>query len=207
MRDDELISRIRERARALGQPVAACADASTLDAAEQAIGFALPSFYRRLLLEVGNGGLGPGAAPLNGMPPDGYFDSDLGGDGLVARYLADRRSSDWPAPRGVLFLCSWGCGKWSHLDCETDDGAVLTSEWCAADDDRDEGIVYWRTSPSLRAFMCDWLERDADAPADLTVRVVGRETRKNPFTGLPREYPIVEPRGEIVDLSERAQRS
>lgn len=206
MTDDELVAKIRERAQALRQPVAPCADASVLDAAERALGFALPSFYRRLLREVGNGGFGPGVAPLNGIPPDGYFDSDLDGDGVVANYLADRAAPDSSAPHGVLFLCSWGCGKWSHLDCATDAGAVLTSEWCAAHAGAEEGIVYWRTSPSLRAFLRDWLERDAGAPEDITVRVLGKEMRKNPFTGLMREYPIVEPRGEIVDLSERARR-
>ena len=197
---DALIAKVRDRAAALGQRAEPVAIAADLDEAERQLGFVLPSFYRRLLLEVGNGGFGPG--PLYGMPPHGYFDDDLRDRdvrNIVDAYFRERESVRYPGPRGVIHLCNWGAAKWSHLDCATDPGAVLTSEWMKPEG-LPESTYYWQTSPSLVEWMREWVESDG---RDLTVEVIGRETRKNPFTGLLREYPNTRLRGPMLDLTDR----
>jgi len=200
---DALIAKVRDRASALGQRIEPVATATELDEAERRLGFALPSFHRRLLLEVGNGGFGPGC--FYGMPPHGYVDDDLRDRdvrNIVDLYLQERADAEHPAPRGLIFLANWGGGKWSHLDCTDDAGRVVTSEWLERHDDGPEGLYYWETSPRLAAWLQEWTESDGRWP-DLTVDVLGWETRKSPFTGLPREYPITRPRGPAIDLSDR----
>lgn len=75
-------------------PLAAVAEA------EELAGRPLPSLLRRLYLEVGNGGFGPGYGLL------GLRDGHRTG-GLDA--LSGLR-------HGVLTLCDWGCGISSELD-------------------------------------------------------------------------------------------
>lgn len=203
MSSDPIVAAIQHRATALGQRVAPRARVEDLDRAEARLGFSLPTFYRRILVEVGNGGMGPG--PLHGMPPNGYFDRDLRGpeiDDVVDLHLALRAASEHRCPRGLLHLCNWGAGKWSHLDCDTDEGVVLTSEWLSAHGAEHEGLHYWRTSASLREWLHEWTQNDGKWE-DLSVEVVGWETRKNPFTGLSRRYPVTRPRGPMIDLGHR----
>ncbi|PWU51223.1 hypothetical protein DLJ47_21785 [Micromonospora sp. S4605] len=71
--------------------------------AEELAGRPLPSLLRRLYLEVGNGGFGPGYGllGLRGGHRMGALDA------LVA------------LERGVLILCDWGCGITSELDLAT----------------------------------------------------------------------------------------
>jgi len=72
----------------------------------------------------------------------------------------------------------------------------------AADLDAAERRYYWQTSPSLAECVQEWAESDGRW-RDLSVDVIGWETRKDPFTGLPREYAITRPRGPMLDLSDR----
>ena len=93
--------------------------------AEKRPGFALPSLFRRLYLEVGNGGFGPGY---------GIFPLDTGKDSLdsiVTAYFAMRAMTqqdidenwaddeDKPSlwPKHVLMICDWGCNIYSLLNC------------------------------------------------------------------------------------------
>ncbi len=163
----------------------------------------MPWFYKRVLLEIGNGGLGPG--PLYGVPPRGHFDDDLrrtGVENILDLYFDDRARAQHRGPRDLLCLSNWGAGKWSYLDCATADGAIVTCEWLVAGPGRPEGLYYWQTSPRLADWLHEWTQSD-DPRADLSVEIIGRQVRKNPFTGLPREYPVTRPRGPMVDLSAR----
>ncbi len=197
MTDDELIAKIRDRAAGFPTltPVATEED---LARTEATLGFALPSFYRRLLLEVGNGGFGP-TGGLYGVPPDGYFDSIMATSIVDAYRMSRDPKEELRGPRGVVFLCEWGCGKFSFLDCESEEGAVLTWDEVPGGD-----VGYWQTAPSLRAFMREWVERPADA--DLTVDVTGERLVEDPITGRMEMSPVTELRGPQVDLSERRRR-
>ncbi len=82
---------------------------------EAAIGFELPGLLREILMEIGNGGFGPGYG-LIGVE-GGY--ADFRGDHLagLARQLG-------ALERKVLPICNWGCGIYSCLECATPDAPV-----------------------------------------------------------------------------------
>jgi hypothetical protein len=94
-------------------------------AEEQALDFALPSLYRQILTEVGNGGFGPGYG-LIGVQ-DGYTGMTVGS--LAETYLSFRREgpdgSGHTWPERVLVVCTWGCGIYSCLDCADAAAPVL----------------------------------------------------------------------------------
>jgi hypothetical protein len=120
MTDDELMARIL--ARASGAPsLAPVATMGDLADAERRLGFALPSFYRRLLLEVGNGGFGPGYG-LIGVPPNGFVDDDLGASNIDVYDLGRAESDDrYREAFGALFLLR------HPLSCSCAIGAVGSS--------------------------------------------------------------------------------
>lgn len=124
---DELIARIKSRIadplRAVDAAtwvsplptVAPLATAAEVDAAEVALGFALPVLLRRLYMEVGNGGFGPKYG-LEGVPT---IPEVPGAPNIVVLY--DMYCSGPPAeyplhvwPRGVVPLISGGC---LYMEC------------------------------------------------------------------------------------------
>ena len=132
MHEDELVARVKERAgdpkrynSMAGLPgrvhpaVVKSFPPPTLAAlrdAERAMGFALPSLLKRLYLEVGNGGFGPGYG-LYGLS-GGYREDDVGDLTFPDLYLVDADSEVWP--KKLVPICNWGCcmglcRKESHL--------------------------------------------------------------------------------------------
>jgi hypothetical protein len=95
-------------------------------AAEVALGFALPVLYKRILLEIGNGGFGPGYGLIGAT--GGYSDF---GDGNLPEIYA-RSHSPIEAERGnfpllperVVPVCNWGCAIYSCLDCREEAAPV-----------------------------------------------------------------------------------
>jgi hypothetical protein len=88
-----------------------------LDSDEKALGFALPPLLRRIYLEIGNGGFGPGCGliGMSGGTPDDT------GDTIPASYrlLRSRQGRDQTCswPEGLLVICHWGCAIYSCVDC------------------------------------------------------------------------------------------
>ena len=139
--------------------------------AETQLGFALPSLLRRIYLEVGNGGFGPGYGllPLNEIPPNAVY----GMESLGAAYQGMRAFSqkdideyfveeeEKPAlwPERVLILCDWGCTIYSCLDCFSSDHPIFRM------DSNDNVLVEW----AIEAFsLQQWLETWVDGvQADL----------------------------------------
>ncbi|MBY8874236.1 hypothetical protein K7640_20615 [Micromonospora sp. PLK6-60] len=78
---------------------------AAVEEAEAAAGVALPPLLRRLYLELGNGGFGPGVG-LIGL---------RGGHGNPAGVLP-APADPGEGPRIPLSLCDWGCGVTSLLD-------------------------------------------------------------------------------------------
>jgi SMI1 / KNR4 family (SUKH-1) len=101
------------------------ATAEAVAAAEDTIGFALPPLLRRLYLEVGDGGFGPGYGLL-GLS-DGHSEGGHGaGNTALGLY---RREHEGPARQpclapGLLPICSWGCGIYSFVDCSQPQGPM-----------------------------------------------------------------------------------
>jgi hypothetical protein len=141
-----------------------------LTEAETQLGFELPSFLRRLYLEVGNGGFGPGYGlfPLNDHRPSV--------DSLVLAYLSMRSMSqedidehqvneeEKPAlwPERVLMLCDWGCNIYSCLDCSSahlpmfrmDSNMNFMVEWASEASSLQQWLERWVDGKLL--FHLDW---------------------------------------------------
>jgi|SRR5688572_17066529 len=168
---------------------------SAIAEAERVLGLRLPQFYVRLLTEVANGGFGPGYGIL-GIPPDGFADQDAGGT-VVDGYLRGRAGGDpaWRTPRGLLYLCNWGCGAFSYVDALSPAATVVSDETFA------DRVEYIETAPSLAGWLSDWLS-GVDVEASMR-EVVGQREGVNPFTGKPHSFPISRPRGRRLDFAER----
>lgn len=174
-RENTLIERLKEIIRtgrhATGEPTwrrqrnIAPVTIEELVQAETQLGFALPSFLRRIYLEVGNGGFGPGYGllPLNDLPLTGASDTAS----LVAEYQGMRLMSQkdidehWadeeekPAlwPERVLILCDWGCNIYSCLDCSLSDLPIFHM------DSNENFMVEWAIEASS---LQQWLEMWVD---------------------------------------------
>jgi hypothetical protein len=117
--------------------------------AEAHIGFQFPPLLRRLYLEVGNGGFGPGYGlfGVEGGHPAGVAKDEQTIDAL---YLTLRGDPEW-WPEKLLPICDWGCAIWSCLDCRTDDGPVVHVEGASEGD-------CWAASLTLGPWLEAWLD-------------------------------------------------
>jgi len=139
---DSLISRIKTRvvdprqavdAAAWVHPMPTIRPLATLaeiDAAEQALGFAIPPLLRRLYLEVGNGGFGPGYG-LDGVPT--IHPTPLRSD-IVILYTELRSAPppddnpSWQWPVGLVPLIAQGCNIWECVDFLSPPYSVVMSD-------------------------------------------------------------------------------
>lgn len=101
-------------------PALAPATPEAVREAEAVIGYKLPRLLRRLYLEVGNGGFGPGYGVLGlsgGHRPGGQTALDL---------YRRATPTSWRSvvPAGLLPLCAWGCAIYSFTDCSHPDGRM-----------------------------------------------------------------------------------
>lgn len=84
---------------------------------ERRLGFPLPRLMKRLYMEIGNGGFGPGYG-LIGLT-NGAKD-DLGRTApevYLQSRSADPDDPQWCWPIGLLPICHWGCAILSCIDC------------------------------------------------------------------------------------------
>ncbi|MEZ5942483.1 MAG: SMI1/KNR4 family protein [Planctomycetaceae bacterium] len=116
---------------------------SQIAAAERRIGCTLHKNHRQLLLEVANGGFGPGYGVVG--VDDGFHDPD--GGALESSHDLIVSMSD-SLPEGFRFapLCDWGAAIWSVLSCT--DGMVYVFY---------EGSFY-QTNDDLTAWISKWLD-------------------------------------------------
>jgi hypothetical protein len=130
--DDDLLVRIRERAlssrAAPGVPESIAfepASAELIEEAEKSLNFALPPLLKRMLLEIGNGGFGPGRGILGvrGGATDEHGSSlvDLY-DGLSA---TNPEEPGWRWPEQLVPICTWGDATYSCVDCSRPGGHVV----------------------------------------------------------------------------------
>lgn len=129
--------------------------------AELQLGFKLPSLLRRIYLEAGNGGFGPGYGlfPL-------HIHEASNRDSLVTTYLNMRSMTQeeidehWseeeekPAlwPEAALMLCDWGCSIYSCLDCSSPDSPIYRM-------DNNVSFAEWAVeAASLQQWLASWLD-------------------------------------------------
>ncbi len=107
---DDLLALIRERADrgAPGRFAFEPASAEAIEEAEKSLDFALPPILRRVLLEIGNGGFGPG----HGLLGVSGGATDEHGNSLVDLYdgLSATNPEDpvWSWPEHLVPICPWG---------------------------------------------------------------------------------------------------
>lgn len=102
------------------------ASAQAIAEAEQNLDFALPPVLKQVLLEVGNGGFGPGHGLLGvrGGATDEHGNSMLDlYDGLSATNPDD---PGWRWPERLVPLCPWGDSTYSCIDCSVPEGQLVT---------------------------------------------------------------------------------
>ncbi len=132
-RGDDLVALIRERLSSTrlddgtsGRRAFEPASAQAIAEAEQSLDFALPPVLKQVLLEVGNGGFGPGHGLLGvrGGATDEHGNSMLDlYDGLSAPNPDD---PGWRWPERLVPLCPWGDSTYSCIDCSVPEGRLVT---------------------------------------------------------------------------------
>jgi SMI1 / KNR4 family (SUKH-1) len=104
-------------------PALVPAPADAVEEAEDLLGCRLPPLFRRLYLEVGNGGFGPGYGML-GLRGGHRDDTRQAALGLY-RQAHGASSPHWSfLPAGLLPICYWGCGIYSFIDCSRPEGPM-----------------------------------------------------------------------------------
>ncbi|MGL6073961.1 MAG: SMI1/KNR4 family protein [Fimbriiglobus sp.] len=114
-----------------------------LEQCESSLGFRLPELLRRLYLQVGNGGFGPGYGlfPIPG--------GEAKGPNILSQYEACRKppySATWKWPTGLLMICDWGCEIRSCVDATSPQIKVFTSS--------EYGVHHSRWT--LETWLSDW---------------------------------------------------
>jgi hypothetical protein len=144
---------LRAKQAGLVEPLPALrtAPAEAVHEAETVIGYRLPPLLRRLYLEVGNGGFGPGYGIL-GLTGGHYDDTGRGALALYRR-VRDPATSYWSfLPAILLPVCQWGCGIYSFIDCSRPEGPM----WAL---DPNPGPVDQQALYREPVALAEWLDR------------------------------------------------
>lgn len=171
---DELVARIKAR---IANPLLAVdaatwvcpmptiappASAADVDAAEVALGFAIPRLLRRLYTEVGNGGFGPGYG-LEGVPTCVSVPGSADIIVLYEMYCCEP-PPEYPAhvwPRGLVPLISGGCLSIECVDFLNPPNAVVKYDGgnCKLEFPVSDSLE--PVAPSLEARLQAWLAKPA----------------------------------------------
>jgi hypothetical protein len=118
---------------------------------------ALPRLWRRVYLEVGNGGFGPGyglTGLISGAKDDqGHSASDL----YTSFRTPDPEDSSWRWPEGLLPVCHWGCAIQSCIDARDSHGRVVRFDPNGHGPDVGWEGAWWVEAPSAEAWWGAWL--------------------------------------------------
>jgi hypothetical protein len=128
-----------------------------IEKAERTLGFPLPAILRRMYLEIGNGGFGPGCGllPLWKKGIGQAFEESI--VSLYAVYRTDDPECPrWKWPEGMLPLCHWGDAIHSCADCLHDPFPVYRTDPEALYNGDPNGMKVERPS------IYDWLKDMAE---------------------------------------------
>lgn len=131
-------------------PPLTTASAAAVAEAEAQTGFPFPPLLRRLYLEVGDGGFGPGAGLY------GISSVRIAGEG-------------WSfLPSGVVLICEWGCAISSLIDCSSPEGPMWGFDPNPGPQGRDalfpEGLTFaaWLDRWLNGTLRQPWIVQDSD---------------------------------------------
>ena len=123
--------------------------------AEAALAHSLPPLLRRLYLEVGDGGFGPGYALLG----VGNGHRDDAGHTAVSLRKAWRR-----LPSGLLPICNWGCGIYSIIDVSSTGGKMWAWDPNPIPHDQIDRALF-RQELTFRDWLARWIDGELFQPA------------------------------------------
>jgi hypothetical protein len=160
MDEEAILAGIRERVHAdkpldelMGLPGSRVPTPATPDqvrSAEDLIRAPLPRLLARILVDIGNGGMGPGYGLL-GIGKRGHK-TDLGQDGLeIVHQVIEGRLGQ--APGHSFPLCQWGCAIMSFV---TPDGQVWG--WDPNPIEPDQAVPFLVEDYHLAGWLQAWLE-------------------------------------------------
>jgi len=98
-------------------------DSSILTKLEKDLGFQLPDLLKRLYLEVGDGGFGPGYGMFGAKSGHHLSDEPF----TLAEIYHTNHNGDWPDM--LVPICDWGCIIWSCIDCSHENYPVVMMFW------------------------------------------------------------------------------
>jgi len=162
---NHLLGRIAQRAAEAGAELMP-ARVRDVERAEASLGFPLPMFLRRLYLEVGDGGYGPGLdAPIRGYTSGLLYPlSELvRGHGSNTEPAADLPFPPWPTE--VLQFADLGCFSSIAVDCRGPEHPVLMLEDDVAEVAPEEAWTV--VAPSVEDWFRDWVD-ERETPNELT---------------------------------------
>lgn len=123
--------------------------------AEAALAYPLPPLLRRLYLEVGNGGFGPGYGVLGVSV--GHRD-DNGRTAVAVR-------NGWVGlPPALLPICHWGCGIYSLVDVSSTEGQMWAWDPNPVPDDQLDRALF-RQALTFTDWLGRWTQGQLFQPA------------------------------------------
>jgi hypothetical protein len=125
---------------------------------ERTLGFELPPLLKRLYLEIGNGGWGPGYGFL-GLT--GGSTDDGGETAIQGYFLRQGEDLDDPAWRwapGLLPICHWGCAIYSCINCLQPGFPVIVFDPNVHEDNRDWTDAFFPECDEFDEWLQLWAE-------------------------------------------------
>lgn len=120
---------------------------------ESTVDNSLPTFVKKLYLEIGNGGFGPGYGLMSLEPKEG--DTNESVLEIYQAFSLDEPEDElWDWPDDLLPLIDWGCAIRSCLDCGS--GEIIMFDPNNEVEDMEEYFI--PQSDSLESLMSDWCD-------------------------------------------------
>lgn len=127
-------------------------------AAEKSLDFALPELLKRVYLEIGNGGFGPGSG-LIGLPGGA---TDPHGSSIVDLFdsfsASNPDDASWRWPEMLVPVCHWGEAVYSCADCSDAAGPIVCVDLSEYAPGRDLKQAMTPQSESLATWLSQWAE-------------------------------------------------
>jgi SMI1 / KNR4 family (SUKH-1) len=154
----QLKSRLTDQDSRIGTRLLHKAEPTSLENDEAQLGFRVPPLLKRLYLEIGNGGFGPGYGliGMTGGEPDDT------GKTAPESYLELRSAQiEEPGfcwPRSLLPICHWGCAILSCVSCDGQDYPMYIFDPNGHLDGSSWKDAFFEEAPTFESWITAWAE-------------------------------------------------